>query len=428
VTAPAPQIYWLTEEFFPPQIGGVELMVSYLSQGLAARGLAVRVITRQTEPPSSPAEALGAVDVRRIAPSGQIKGAGWRAVARMLGYLTRLARLLLRERHHYDLVIVSGMKIIPLAAVPVCRLLGKRCLIRVESTFELHEPLSAQSRGDMRLLGGWLQRSLARLQRAALARADRVIAISPEVEQLLQTTAVTPARIVTIPNAVDASRFSPATPAQRRALRTKLGLPEDRTLLLYIGRLSRAKGVDMLVRAAPRLLAHDPKLCLVIVGTGRGSFDDCESELIAFVREQRLGDDVLLKGATDRVPDYLQAADLCIFPSEYEGFGVGLIEALATGTPVISTPVGIARELVMNGETGFTFPPRDENAMITAVETALAARSRWEEIGRRAREAIQPYELESVVTRYERLCRELSAGGSVRQPASRSRPQITGRR
>jgi glycosyltransferase involved in cell wall biosynthesis len=112
-------------------------------------------------------------------------------------------------------------------------------------------------------------------------------------------------------------------------------------------------------------------------------------------------------GATDRVADYLQAADLCIFPSDYEGFGVGLIEALATGTPVLSTPVGIARELIQEGETGFRFPTRDPAAMVAAIGTALAARSQWPTIGRRAREAIRPYELESVVTRYEGLCREL---------------------
>lgn len=402
----APQIYWLTEEFFPPQIGGVEIMVSLLSQGLAKRGLGTCVITRQTVPPSLAAEIIGAVQVRRIPPSGQIKGAGWRAIIRMLGYLSRLTRLLVRERRQYDLVIVSGMKIIPLVAVPVCRLLGKRCLVRVESTFELQEPLSAKSRGEMRLLGGWLQHSLARLQRAALRGADRVIAISPEVEQLLRAT-VPSARIVTIPNAVDARRFSPATPDRKHELRQRLGLPRDRTLLLYIGRLSRAKGVAMLVQAAPQLMVHDPRLCLVIVGSGRGSFDDCEAELSDYVRAQRLESSVLMHAATDRVPDYLQAADLCIFPSDYEGFGVGLIEALATGTPVVSTPVGVARELVRHGETGFAFPIRDAAAMVAAIETALGARSAWPEIGRRAREAIEPYELDSVVMRYEQLCRQV---------------------
>ncbi len=298
------------------------------------------------------------------------------------------------------------MKIIPLVAVPLCRLVRKRCVIRVESTFELQEPLSAQSRGEMRLLGAWLQDSLARMQRAALRAADRVIAISPEVEQLLRATVPT-ARIVTIPNAVDARRFSPATPERKREMRQLLGLPYERTLLLYIGRLSRAKGVAMLVQAAPHLLAGDPQLCLVIVGSGKGSFDDCETELLDYVRTHRLGRDVLMYPATDRVPDYLQAADLCIFPSDYEGFGVGLIEALAAGTPVISTPVGVARELVRSGETGFAFPAQDAAAMVAAIETALAARSAWPDIGQRAREAIQPYELDGVVRRYERLCREL---------------------
>jgi glycosyltransferase involved in cell wall biosynthesis len=406
VIASAPQIYWLTEEFFPPQIGGVEIMVSLLSQGLAKRGLGTRVITRQTVPPSPAAETIGTVSVRRIPPSGQIKGAGWQAIVRMLGYLSRLTRLLVSERSQYDLVIVSGMKIIPLVAVPVCRLIGKRCVVRVESTFELQEPLSAKSRGEMRLLGAWLQHSLARLQRAALRAADRVIAISPEVEQLLRAT-VPRARIVTIPNAVDALRFSPAIPERKHELRRRLGLPHDRTLLLYIGRLSRAKGVAMLVQAAPQLLAHDPQLCLVIVGSGKGSFDDCETEIIDYVSAQRLESDVLMYPATDQVPDYLQAADLCVFPSDYEGFGVGLIEALATGTPVISTPVGIARELLRNGETGFLFPTRNAAALVGAVEAALAARSVWSEIGRRAREAIQPYELDSIVMRYEQLCREL---------------------
>jgi len=405
----APQLYWLTEEFFPPQIGGVEIMVSRLSQGLSARGLPTSVITRQTEPASPAAETIGGVCVRRIEPSGQIKGAGWRAVTHMLGYLSRLGRILVHDRSHYDLVVISGMKIIPLVAVPLCRLLHKRCIVRVESTFELHEPLSAQSRGEMRWLGAVLQRSLAALQRGALRRADRVIAISPEVEQLLPAAGVSRARIVTIPNAVDAQRFSPASAQRRQELRTRLGLPADRTLLLYIGRLSRAKGVDMLVQAAPQLMSRHPQLCLIIVGSGQGSFDDCEAELARFVRNAGLHDAVRMHGATDRVADYLQAADLCIFPSDYEGFGVGLIEALATGTPVLSTPVGIARELVREGETGFGFPTRDPAAMLGAIDAALAARSRWTAIGQRAREAIKPYELDSVVTRYESLCRELTA-------------------
>ena len=85
-SAHPPRIYYLTEEFYPPQIGGVELMVSYLSHGLAARGVPTEVITRQTLPPALPEEIIGSVRVRRIRPAGLMKGIGWRAVPAMLSY------------------------------------------------------------------------------------------------------------------------------------------------------------------------------------------------------------------------------------------------------------------------------------------------------------------------------------------------------
>ena len=108
--AAAPRIYYLTEEFYPPQIGGVELMVSYLSHGLAARGISTQVITRQPSPPVLPEETIGRVRVRRIRPGGQMKGIGWRALPAVLSYLWRLAFILLSESGRYDVVIVSGRR------------------------------------------------------------------------------------------------------------------------------------------------------------------------------------------------------------------------------------------------------------------------------------------------------------------------------
>ena len=404
---PSPRIYWLTEEFFPPQIGGVELMAANLSRGLTQRGLATQVITRQTQPRSASEEHIDGVRVRRVPPAGQIKGSGWRAAPRMLRYLTGLALLLIREARQYDIVIVSGMKIIPLAAVPVCRLLQRRCVIRVESTYELVEPLSAESLRVMRRLGALLHAALAKLQRLLLAHADAVIVISAEVEQLLRAGGLSPARFARIPNAVDTDKFRPATASERNDLRRRLGLPVDRTILLYAGRLSRAKGVPLLVDAAPELIARHPGLCIIIVGSGKGSFDDCEAELVEAIRANSLGQDVHMWGPADRVHDYMRAADIAIFPSHYEGFGVGLIEALATGVPVVATPVGIARELVREAETGFVFSPGNRRGLVAAIEAALNARPGWSDLGRRERLAVEPYALERIVTEYEALCRRL---------------------
>jgi glycosyltransferase involved in cell wall biosynthesis len=403
----------LIEEFFPPHVGGAELMASYLTQGLAASGLETHVITRQNDPPCAAQEYLGRVRVRRIPPAGPVKGKGWRAVPAMLSFLLRLAILLVRESRRYDVLVVSGMKVIPLVAVPLARLLGKRCLIRVESSFELHEPISAASLGSMRTVGMALSRALQRIQRAVIGRADRVAAISDDIENLLRSFGVAAERIVKIPNAIDLDLFKPVSGAQKMQLRRRLAMPADKTIVLYAGRLSRAKGVEMLVGAWPQLVAAHPQLYLVIVGSGAGSFDDCEESVTDFIRTHSLEHHARMTGPSDRVYEYLQAADVFVFPSEYEGFSLGLIEALASALPVVVTAVGAAPQLIRDGSNGFLFAPQDAGALIRALDKCLAQRDAWARVGELARDSVQPYDLKVIVGQYAALCRALARSGSV---------------
>ncbi|MBV8806462.1 MAG: hypothetical protein JO042_15505, partial [Sinobacteraceae bacterium] len=96
-TEATPRVFWLTEAYFPPIVGGQELMASHLTRGLAARNLGVQVITRQTIPPSAPREALEGVLIRRINPPGTLKGRGLGAVVPLLGYLFRLTWILVTQ-------------------------------------------------------------------------------------------------------------------------------------------------------------------------------------------------------------------------------------------------------------------------------------------------------------------------------------------
>jgi glycosyltransferase involved in cell wall biosynthesis len=401
----APRILWLTEEFYPPTLGGAELMASYLTTGLAERELRTQVVTRQTEPPSAACEQVGRVRVRRVHPAGTIKGQGIIVLPRVVGYLLRLGLILLREARDYDVVFVSGMKIIPLVAVPLTRLLGKKCFIRVESTFEIHEPVSAQSLRSMsRSVATFLSRMTHGLQRRMLASSDRVIAISGEVNELLRRVGVAPGRIACIPNAVDLEQFRPVSRAAKAQLRSRLNLPAERTVVLFAARLSRAKGILLLIDAWPELIRRRPDLHLVIVGSGQGSFDDCESELAERIRTQGLSAHTQMVGAVTNVHEYLQACDLAVFPSEYEGFGLGIIEALGCGIPLAVTPVGVARDLIVDGENGFLFAINDRSGLIATVGTMLEQSARWPEIGRRARETVGPYGLTAVLDRYVALC------------------------
>ncbi len=108
------------------------------------------MITRQTLPASPVRENVQGVDVRRVNPPGMLKGKGLGALFPVLGFLARLVWILVKDAPRYDVVIVSGAKIMPLVVVPLCWLLRKKCVIRAESYFELHETISTES---MRTMG-----------------------------------------------------------------------------------------------------------------------------------------------------------------------------------------------------------------------------------------------------------------------------------
>lgn len=405
---PTPRICWLTTEFFPPQMGGTGVITARLAQALAERGITVQVITRQTAPPCAAEEQIGKVRVRRLRPAGLVKGVGWPAIPAMLIYIAKLMLLLVTTKSRYDLVIISGMKTIPLGAVPVCLLLGKKCIVRIESPFEIAEPISAESLALMnRYIGGLFSRALMGAQQLALRRADRVIAISDEIQQRLLRLRYPQSRIARIPNAIDLKRFTPAAAAERQRLRERLGFPNNRTILLYAGRLSRAKGVMMLMEALPGLRARHPELFLVLVGSGKDSWDDCEPAIIAYMQVHSLSDDVVLAGQSETVDEYLRAADLFVSPSDYEGFGLTIVEALACGLPIVSTAVGVASEIVRNEWNGFLCPPKHPEALSAAIELALQQRHRWPEIGLRARESTAIFDVPKVTDRYVDLCLEV---------------------
>jgi glycosyltransferase involved in cell wall biosynthesis len=400
-------IYWLTEAFYPPIVGGQELFAARVVASLAARGHRMSVITRQTKPPAAVSEMIGAVHVRRIAPAGILKGKGWRAVWPLLCYLSRLLLLLAAERKKFDVLIVSGVKIIPLVVVPLCLITGKKCILRVESFFELHEAVSAESLQSMNPVSGRGIGALAAgIRRFMIRRADYVIAISAQIHAQLLERGVAESHIRQIPNAVDTEKFHPVTAEEKLRLRSRLDLPADKTVFIFSGRLSRAKGLPMLIEAWPKLVERYPELYLVIVGSGKLSFDDCEDSIREFVRLRQLGASVKFAGESERVYEYLQASDLFVFPTEYEGFSLALVEALACAMPVAVTAVGAAPDLIRHGENGFLFPPKDPAAMLDVLHLAMEQRPRWASIGAAARDSVAPFDLRVVADRYSELCVE----------------------
>ena len=246
----------------------------------------------------------------------------------------------------------------------------------------------------------WTARRDPLAPRVSNALAHLQVANSEAVkEYLVRREGVPPGRIRIVYNGVDAKRFSPA-PA-----------PEDRgpgeLTVGYVGSLTRVKGVDLLLRAARRALDEFPGLKVRIVGEGplearRAYEGDTGASLKALARELGLGRCVEFAGGTERPEDEFKRMDLFVMASLSEGMSNAVLEAMASGLPVIATASGGNREVVEEGKTGLLFPVGDDRALserILAFARDAGRRRRMGEAGRRR--ALERFTLERMVAGME---------------------------
>jgi glycosyltransferase involved in cell wall biosynthesis len=180
-------------------------------------------------------------------------------------------------------------------------------------------------------------------------------------------------------------------------------LPQ-RPFVIAAGRLSHEKGHDLLIRAFARLGDHHPDWNLVILGEGSQ-----RSELERLVFEFRLGERVFLPGRVKNPYDYYLKADLFVLPSRYEGFGNVLGEAMACGMPVVAANCspGVA-EVVQDGVNGLLAEPDDVDSLTAAMDNLMSDIGRRANLGEQARLTSERFSLDSVMTLWENLIRELT--------------------
>ena len=331
----------LGEGFYPEVVGGMELHTYQVAERLLDLGVACEVLARPVRPETPSVQRVGRITVRHLGFGGQLKGKGAAAALPLAGFVARYGAWLVRERRRFDLVLALGAKTTAVPGLLAHLATGLPLVVLSLTSGEFAEPISAASlaRGASlrRLAAPW-----QRFRRLMLGRAAAAVAVSDEVAQGFLSLGVPPERVVRIPMGVDTDRFRPAEPGEQAALRARLGLPADRTLFAFVGRLSRAKGLPMLAGLWPGVVARHPDAHLLLVGSGEGSFDDCETEVREIAATAGVADRLTITGRTDDVPPWLRATDAFLFPSDREGFGLVLLEAMATGLPVVTTAVGAA--------------------------------------------------------------------------------------
>src|SRR5262245_25614198 len=244
------------------------------------------------------------------------------------------------------------------------------------------------------------------IDRALYALATAVIATSDAVTRRFRRAA---GKVRLVPNGIDLARFTPR--ASSPALRAALGVPPSSPLVLSIGRFVPEKGHRHLLDAAARIERTKPGVHWVLVGAG-----ELETPLREQARALGLESRVRFTGWRDDVPDVLAVADVFVLPSENEGFGRVVVEAMAMARPVVATAVGGVPEIVRDGETGVLVPVSDPQALGDALRALLDDPARAARLGAAGCARAQSRcSLVAHVTGVERVYTEVLGGHAPRR-------------
>jgi D-inositol-3-phosphate glycosyltransferase len=246
------------------------------------------------------------------------------------------------------------------------------------------------------------------IERRTMAGSDRIVALTEVDRQQMLRHYGSQAPISVIPGGVDLDRFSPRPMA---AARRALGLDPTRKVLLFVGRIQRLKGLEVLLRAFARL--DDLKAELLIVGGLPGTSHESReiTRLQHLAAKLGIAERTRFVGAVphEKLPTYYSAADASVMPSSYESFGLVAVESLACGTPVVATRVGGLTSIVRDGETGMLVPWRDATLFAERLRCVLEDSTLRARLAANARASVLGYGWDRIAEEHLALYAEVRA-------------------
>lgn len=296
----------------------------------------------------------------------------------------KLAREFWRYRIHIAhthswATLMEGIVGAKLAAVPII-IHGEHGTMQTESKLHIH------------------------VQRWFWRRVDQILSVSEALRESLHRTFDFPQeRIRVVTNGVDLSRFD----LSRNGVdyKARLGLPPEALVFGAVGRLVPVKAYPILLKAGKLVFKEIPQAHLVIVGDG-----PLRNALLQLARDYNMMDRLHFLGARKDVQEILRALDVYVLCSESEGMSNTILEAMASGRPVVATAVGGNPELVIDGETGLLVRPNHPHQLATAIMKLLREPECRRRLGRCGRQRVEKqFSLESMVRNYAKVYLELLA-------------------
>lgn len=370
--------------YFAPEYSGAALQALTLAAELRRRGHIIEFVTNRW-PGLADTAVVDGFPVRRLQPGRLRKHREFRL-------WLNLALYVWARRKDIDVLHSHGAYFTHAFIGPLARLLGKRSLVKASLANDDLQSLSRPIVGT--------------LQRLMLRCIDVYVAISQDLVREFQAGGLNPAKIHHVPNGVEIDRFERASAAEIPSLRVSLGLPVDRPIALYVGVLDQRKNIAWL---AEQWLAQDAfGTGAVLVAVGPQGRDDTDGHLRAQLVEmaRRSPENFVLHDFHADVTAYYRCADLLVLPSSNEGLPNVVLEAMACSLPCVAARASGSRELVIDGETGYTYAPGDAKGLADAVRRVLSPQASPQaaalgQAGRRLAEA--RYSIQAVADQYEAL-------------------------
>lgn len=383
------RVLMLSWEYPPHIVGGMGKHVMDLAPALVQAGVTVHVLTPSLRGGAAREISPEGVHVSRIEPP-QMQDYGFVSFARQTNsILEHAARALQSELGHFDLIHAHDW-LVTSAGIALKHAWHRPLVATIHAT--------ERGRGQGQISNSQSEQ-INSLEWWLTYEAWRVIACSCFMADQLNEYFNTPKdKIDVVPNGIYVRPDPFISPEERHIFRRRFVL-DDQPLVFYIGRIVYEKGLHILLEAWPRVLSVKPRARLLIAGTG-----DYLETLKRRAWELGVGNQVIFTGfIADEDRDKLyHIADVAVFPSLYEPFGIVALEAMSAHCPVIVAETGGLPEVVKPHETGLTVQPNSPEALAWGILHTLQhpdwAHARAENAFREARDGFNWRSIASVTT------------------------------
>jgi glycogen(starch) synthase len=372
-------VCFVSPEYFPIS-GGTGAYVYYLSRQLQKLGHNIHIITRHE---MNLTETVDGVSITYIKSEGN-------PLTRYWGFARSTFKKLkeLNKKFEFD-IIHANLPLVPNFALPEDS--AKAVISTVHSTWKgeaeaiRREGLRKLNTNEKFMLE--FNSLLRSSEKKLMKRSNALIAVSTYTkEELTEFYDIAEEKIHVIYNGVDVEKFKPNK--DRAGLRRELGLEEEQKIILFVGRLYRRKGLDTLLQSIPKVIQNFKDVKFVISGEG---FKQNKEKLLKLTKKLNIANSVSFVGyfPDEKLPGLYAASDVFVLPALYENFPFAILEAQATGLPVISTRVGGIPELVTNNKNGLLVEPANSDQLTETMISLLQNPAFAEELGRRGRRLVE---------------------------------------